>query len=148
MKLKQVIFFFLIVASVNVFAQKRSLTELADEAFENKQYITAVDLYKEAYNAIADKYDENTEDAAARAFMVEATTKQLKNSIGDNIYKKYSKELFTIYNSLESVMEKIAHETFKNIKRKKGVIIPLHSQILWPFQPLPLLYYFCNWITH
>jgi GTP-binding protein EngB required for normal cell division len=36
----------------------------------------------------------------------------------DNIYKKYSKELFTIYNSLEVIMEKIANETFKNIKRK------------------------------
>jgi len=36
----------------------------------------------------------------------------------DDIHKKYSKELFTIYNSLESIMEKIANETFKNIKRK------------------------------
>lgn len=36
----------------------------------------------------------------------------------DNIQKKYSKELFTIYNSLETIMEKIANETFKNIKRK------------------------------
>ena len=58
MKLKQVIFFFLIVASVNVFAQKRSLTELADEAFENKQYITAVDLYKEAYTKIKGNREE------------------------------------------------------------------------------------------
>ena len=55
MKLRQVIFFFLIVASVNVFAQKRSLTEIADEAFENKQYVTAVDLYKEAYTKIKGK---------------------------------------------------------------------------------------------
>lgn len=39
----------------------------------------------------------------------------------DNIQKKYSKELFTIYNSLESIMEKIAHETYKNIKRKKSI---------------------------
>ena len=58
MKLKQVIFFFLIVASVNVFAQKRSLTEIADEAFENKQYITAVDLYKEAYTKIKGNREE------------------------------------------------------------------------------------------
>ncbi len=36
----------------------------------------------------------------------------------DNIYKKYSKELFDIYNSLESIMEKIAHETYKNIKKR------------------------------
>ena len=36
------------------------------------------------------------------------------------IHKKYSQELFTIYNSLEAIMEKIAHETYKNIKRKKS----------------------------
>jgi predicted GTPase len=36
----------------------------------------------------------------------------------ENIHKKYSKELFNIYNSLETIMEKIAHETYKNIKRK------------------------------
>mgnify|MGYP006054875027 FL=1 len=58
MKLRQVIFFFLIVASVNVFAQKRSLTEIADEAFENKQYVTAVDLYKEAYTKIKGNREE------------------------------------------------------------------------------------------
>ncbi len=36
----------------------------------------------------------------------------------ENTHKKYSKELFNIYNSLESIMEKIAHETYKNIKKK------------------------------
>ncbi|NCB13157.1 MAG: ATP-binding protein, partial [Erysipelotrichia bacterium] len=36
----------------------------------------------------------------------------------ENIYKRYSKELFNIYNSLEAIMEKIAHETYKNIKKK------------------------------
>lgn len=39
----------------------------------------------------------------------------------DEILTKYSKELFTIYNSLISIMEKIANETFKNIKRKKAI---------------------------
>ena len=38
----------------------------------------------------------------------------------DNIYKVYSKELFGIYNSLETIMEKISHETFKNIKTVKA----------------------------
>jgi len=38
----------------------------------------------------------------------------------ENIHKRYSKELFNIYNSLESIMEKIAHETYKNIKRRKA----------------------------
>lgn len=37
----------------------------------------------------------------------------------DNIHKKYSKELFNIYNSLETIMEKMAHETYKNIKTVK-----------------------------
>ena len=36
----------------------------------------------------------------------------------ESIHKKYSKELYNIYNSLETIMEKIAHETYKNIKRK------------------------------
>lgn len=36
----------------------------------------------------------------------------------ENIYKKYSKELFNIYNSLETIMEKIAHETYKGIKKR------------------------------
>jgi GTP-binding protein EngB required for normal cell division len=38
----------------------------------------------------------------------------------ENIHKKYSRELFNIYNSLETIMEKIAHETYKNIKKKKA----------------------------
>jgi len=36
----------------------------------------------------------------------------------ENIYKKYSKDLFTIYNSLESIMDKISHDAYKNIKSK------------------------------
>ena len=36
----------------------------------------------------------------------------------ENIHKKYSKELFNIYNSLETIMEKIAHETYKGIRKK------------------------------
>ncbi len=36
----------------------------------------------------------------------------------DAIHKTYSKELFTIYNSLEAIMEKMAHETYKNIKKQ------------------------------
>jgi len=39
----------------------------------------------------------------------------------DEIYTKYSKELFTIYNSLIEIMEKIASETYKNIKKRKAI---------------------------
>ncbi|MGB3751384.1 MAG: dynamin family protein [Arcobacteraceae bacterium] len=38
----------------------------------------------------------------------------------ESIYKRYSKDLFTIYNSLESIMEKISQEAYKNIKYKKS----------------------------
>ena len=38
----------------------------------------------------------------------------------DEIYKTYSKELFNIYNALESIMEKMAHETYKNIKKQSA----------------------------
>jgi len=38
----------------------------------------------------------------------------------ESIYKRYSKDLFTIYNSLESIMDKISHEAYKNIKEKKA----------------------------
>ena len=38
----------------------------------------------------------------------------------DNIHKKYSHELVTVYNSLELIMEKISNETFKNIKRTEA----------------------------
>lgn len=37
----------------------------------------------------------------------------------DNIHKKYSKDLFNIYNSLETIMEKMASETFKNVKKSQ-----------------------------
>ena len=36
----------------------------------------------------------------------------------ESIYKKHSKDLYTVYNSLESIMEKIAQESYKNIKTK------------------------------
>ncbi|MGB5868531.1 MAG: dynamin family protein [Arcobacteraceae bacterium] len=36
----------------------------------------------------------------------------------ETIYKKHSKDLYTVYNSLDSIMDKIAHEAYKNIKSK------------------------------
>lgn len=38
----------------------------------------------------------------------------------DNIHKTYSKELFSIYNALESIMESMANTTYKNIKKQKA----------------------------
>ncbi|MCP4970159.1 MAG: ATP-binding protein [Arcobacter sp.] len=37
----------------------------------------------------------------------------------DKIQKTYAKELFIVYNSLEAIMEKMAHETYKSIKKQK-----------------------------
>ena len=39
----------------------------------------------------------------------------------EDIHKKYSKELITIFNSLEAIMEKMAQEIFRNIKRKQDI---------------------------
>lgn len=38
----------------------------------------------------------------------------------ENINQKYSKDLYTVYNSLESIMEKISNEVYKNIKNKQA----------------------------
>ena len=60
MKLKGLIFLLLVAVGSSVFAQKRSLTELADEAFEAKQYVTAIDLYKKAYTKVkANRQEKN-----------------------------------------------------------------------------------------
>ncbi|RXJ95172.1 ATP-binding protein [Malaciobacter molluscorum] len=63
-----------------------------------KEYETIIG----SYNSLEDIL-KNTENKVLEAF--------------EDIYKKYSKDLYNIYNSLETIMEKIANETFKNIKR-------------------------------
>lgn len=63
-----------------------------------KEYETIIG----SYNSLEDIL-KNTENKVLEAF--------------EDIYKKYSKDLYNIYNSLEIIMEKIANETFKNIKR-------------------------------
>ncbi|MBQ9255156.1 MAG: OmpA family protein [Bacteroidales bacterium] len=42
----------IVTLSVSAFAQKQSLTEKADEAFNSKQYLIAVDLYDKAYSKV------------------------------------------------------------------------------------------------
>ena len=44
---------------------------------------------EEVLNEYKAKQQDATEEAAVNAFILEATTKQLKNSIGDNIFKQY-----------------------------------------------------------
>lgn len=86
-------------AEAKEFAIKKDLRSFCDILI--KEYETIIKVYDALVEIL-----ESCEPRVLEAF--------------DDIYKKYSKELFNIYNSLESVMEKIANETFKNIKRVKS----------------------------
>jgi len=81
------------------FAIKRDLKTICDILVSEYQNIIGV--YDSLINILKNSEDEILNDL-------------------DNIHKKYSKELFGIYNSLESIMEKMAHETYKNIKTVKA----------------------------
>ena len=88
------------------------------QAAESKEYAIKKDLKNicdiliKEYETIIAVYDsliqilKNSENNILEAF--------------DNIHKTYSKELFSVYNSLETIMEKMAHETYKNIKKQKA----------------------------
>lgn len=53
MNIKKIILFLVTMSvTVSLFAQKQSLTQKADEAFNSKQYLIAVDLYDKAYSKI------------------------------------------------------------------------------------------------
>ena len=87
-------------AEAKEFAIKKDLRTFTNTLISEYETITKV------YDALSDALYA-CQDKAVDAF--------------ENIHKKYSKELFNIYNSLETVMEKIAQETYKNIKRKKSI---------------------------
>ncbi|WP_198304664.1 dynamin family protein [Arcobacter vandammei] len=87
-------------AEAKEFAIKKDLRSFCDILV--KEYETIIKVYDALVNVL-----ESCETKVDEAF--------------ENIHKRYSKELFSIYNSLEAVMEKIANETFKNIKRKKSL---------------------------
>ena len=82
-------------AESKAFAIKKDLKNICEILI--KEYETILGVYNSLIDILQD-----TQDEMLLAF--------------DEIHKTYSKELFTIYNSLEAIMEKIAHETFKNIK--------------------------------
>jgi len=94
-------------------------TTIRPQASEAKEFAIKKDLRSfcdiliKEYETIIKVYDALVE-------VLESCEKKVEEAF-ENIHKKYSKELFNIYNSLETVMEKIASETFKNIKRKKSV---------------------------
>lgn len=47
------------------------------------------DTTLEVINELRDKYNKDTYDAASSAYALEATTKQIKNSIGDGLFRQY-----------------------------------------------------------
>lgn len=80
------------------FAIKKDLKGICD--IISKEYETIIGVYDALYEIL-----ENSEEETLERF--------------DDIHKTYSKELFNIYNSLEAIMEKMAHETYKSVKKKK-----------------------------
>jgi len=88
------------------------------QAAESKEYTIKRDLKGicdiliSEYNTIIGVYD-------ALIDLLEDCEEEVVEEFED-IYKRYSKDLYTIYNSLESIMDKIAHEAYKNIKSKSS----------------------------
>ncbi|WP_375724659.1 dynamin family protein [Arcobacter sp. KX21116] len=88
------------------------------QALESKEFaikrdlMGICDILVSEYQNILGVYDKLVE-------ILKSSENDVLNAL-DNIHKKYSKELFAIYNSLEAIMEKMAHETFKNIKTVKA----------------------------
>ncbi len=86
------------------------------QAQENKEYTIKRDLKGicdiliAEYKTIIGVYDSLVD-------LLEEGESDVLNQF-ETIHKKYSKDLFTIYNSLESIMDKIAHESYLNIKSK------------------------------
>lgn len=85
------------------------------QAKESKEFAIKKDLRNvcdiliKEYETIIGTYDSLID-------ILKSTQEQIIEAF-DNIYKKYSKDLFNIYTSLESIMDKIANETFKNVKK-------------------------------
>ena len=91
-------------------------TTIRPQASETKEFAIKKDL-KGICDILIKEYETITKIYDA---LIEVL-KNCENSViehFENIHKKYSKELFNIYNSLETIMEKIAHETYKGIKKR------------------------------
>jgi len=82
------------------YAIKKDLRNICDILI--KEYGTIIAVYDSLISIL-----KNTEKDVLKDF--------------DNIHKIHSKELFSVYNSLEAIMEKMAHETYKNIKKQKAL---------------------------
>ena len=89
------------------------------QAAEAKEFAIKKDL-RAFCDILIQEYQTITKVYDALILALEACEEKVVEAF-DNIHKKYSKELFTIYNSLEAIMDKMASETFKNIKTKKDI---------------------------
>ncbi len=91
---------------------------IAPQAAESKEFaikknLKAIcDILIKEYETIIAVYNSLTE------ILAKAEEDVLKDF--DQIQKTYSKELFSVYNSLEAIMERMSHETYKNIKKQKA----------------------------
>ncbi len=87
-------------ASDKEFAIKKDLKQICDILVKENETIIGV------YDSLVVILKENEENILASF---------------DDIRTVYSKQLFEVYNSLETIMEKIANETYKNIKKQKAL---------------------------
>jgi GTP-binding protein EngB required for normal cell division len=81
------------------FAIKKDLKQICDILI--KEYETIIGVYDSLTNILKNLEEDILKDL-------------------DNIQKTYAKELFGICNSLEAIMEKMAHETYKSVKKQKA----------------------------
>lgn len=88
------------------------------QAAEAKEYAikkdlkSICDILKKEYETIIGVYESLTE------ILKKAEPDILEEF--DEVHKVYSRKLFDIYNSLESIMEKMSHCIYKNIKKQKA----------------------------
>jgi ribosome biogenesis GTPase A len=84
-------------AETKEYAIKRDLKSICDILIS--EYNTIIGVYDALINILT-----NCENEVLDEF--------------ESIYKKHTKDLFKVYNSLESIMRKISHVAYKNIKSK------------------------------
>ncbi len=86
-------------AEAKEYAIKKDLKGICDILIN--EYVTIIGVYQSLTEIL-----KNSEENILEEF--------------DDVHKTYSKKLFNIYNSLESIMEKMSHQIYKNIKKQKA----------------------------
>lgn len=96
-------------AEAKEYAIKKDLRSFCDILI--KEYYTIIGVFE----SLSDILKESEEEILAEF---------------DAIHKTYSKELFAIYNALESIMETMSNVTYKNIKKQKAYRYEAKSSFL------------------